>query len=175
MAWITRNTFHHSVSGGVDPPPPTSTSTVPPPASPNGPGPHALATASLSVARVSSSHSSNASRAIAPSNLRSNVVSHAPHGGRSAEPHRSIVVASLANHPTTSKDGASGTHPRVASTLPCVGLNPHSPQYDAGTRTEPAVSVPSATSAYPAATATALPEDDPPGTCPTAAGFIGVP
>mmetsp|Transcript_1588 Transcript_1588/g.6998 ORF Transcript_1588/g.6998 Transcript_1588/m.6998 type:complete len:224 (-) Transcript_1588:503-1174(-) len=177
LAWIERNRFHHSVSGGVDPfsfwDPPISTSTIPPLF--NGPGPHALATASLSAARVSSSHSSNASRAIAPSNLRSKAVSHAPHGGRSAVPHRSIVVASRVNHPTTSKDGASGTHPRVASTRPCVGLNPHSPQYDAGTLTLPAVSVPSATSTYPAATATALPDDDPPGMRPGAAGFTGVP
>ena len=34
----------------------------------------------------------------------------------------------------------------------------------AGTRPEPAVSVPSATGTIPAATATAEPDDDPPGT-----------
>src|SRR5690606_34986717 len=38
-----------------------------------------------------------------------------------------------------------------------LGLNPTTPQYDAGTRTEPMVSVPSARLHKPAATAAALP------------------
>ena len=49
------------------------------------------------------------------------------------------------------------------------------PQKDAGPRTEPPVSLPSAISTRPAATAAAEPDDEPPGTRPGAAGFIGVP
>ena len=46
---------------------------------------------------------------------------------------------------------------------------------DAGARTEPPVSLPSAISARPAATADAEPEEEPPGTRSGAAGLIGVP
>src|SRR5438045_3040911 len=46
---------------------------------------------------------------------------------------------------------------------PWVVFRPTTPQQAAGTRTEPAVSVPKATSAMPVATATAEPQDDPPG------------
>ena len=43
-----------------------------------------------------------------------------------------------------------------------MGLTPTMPLRAAGTRPEPAVSVPSAMSTMPSATATAEPEDDPP-------------
>src|SRR5216684_6261624 len=49
------------------------------------------------------------------------------------------------------------------------------PQKLAGTRTEPPVSVPSAVSQIPAATAAAEPADEPPGTWPGARGLTGVP
>src|SRR5712691_1581228 len=55
---------------------------------------------------------------------------------------------------------------------PHVGLNPISPVQAAGMRTLPPVSVPSATSASPAATAAALPPDEPPTVRPGAAGFL---
>ena len=49
------------------------------------------------------------------------------------------------------------------------------PQKAAGTRIEPDVSVPIATGTMPAATATAEPDDEPPGAQPGARGFGGVP
>jgi hypothetical protein len=52
---------------------------------------------------------------------------------------------------------------------------PYNPQKLAGTRTDPPLSVPSAKSHSPAATADADPLDDPPGTRSGAAGFSGVP
>jgi hypothetical protein len=58
---------------------------------------------------------------------------------------------------------------------PYVGRRPISPQKDAGPRTEPPVSEPSAKSTTPAATAEAEPDDEPPGTRSGAAGFTGVP
>ena len=65
--------------------------------------------------------------------------------------------------PTVSRcSGSIGKTPSTG-TKPCVVFNPTTPQHAAGTRTEPAVSVPKATSAIPLATATAEPHDDPPG------------
>src|SRR3989338_1146304 len=49
-------------------------------------------------------------------------------------------------------------------TRPYVGFNPTTPHHAAGKRIEPAVSVPIAAGARPAATAAADPPDDPPGT-----------
>jgi hypothetical protein len=49
------------------------------------------------------------------------------------------------------------------------------PQQAAGIRTDPAVSVPKPTSASPVATATADPDDDPPGSRLGSRGFTGVP
>ena len=72
------------------------------------------------------------------------------------------ATASRANHPTVSHDEARGTTPS-SGTAPQLGRMPHTPQNAAGMRTEPAVSVPTAKSASPAATATADPEDEPPG------------
>ena len=55
----------------------------------------------------------------------------------------------------------AGTTPRVL-TMPLVGFNPTMLLNAAGTRPEPAVSVPSAKETRPAATATAEPELEPP-------------
>jgi hypothetical protein len=52
---------------------------------------------------------------------------------------------------------------------------PWRPQKLEGTRTEPPVSVPSAVSHIPCATADAEPDDEPPGTRSGAAGLSGVP
>ncbi len=62
--------------------------------------------------------------------------------------------------PTVSKDSASGSTPS-AGTSPSVGRKPAKPVTQAGARTEPKVSVPSAAAANPAATAAALPLLDP--------------
>src|SRR6185295_6440896 len=47
-------------------------------------------------------------------------------------------------------------------TRPSVGLRPTMPQQDAGRRMEPPPSVPSASGAWPVATAAAAPPDEPP-------------
>ena len=60
-----------------------------------------------------------------------------------------------------SSERHAGTSPCVLQ-RPLVGLNPNSPFSAAGTRPEPAVSVPSANGTSPAATATAEPELEPP-------------
>jgi hypothetical protein len=57
-------------------------------------------------------------------------------------------------------------------TSPYVGLKPTTPQSAAGCRTEPPVSVPSAHTTSPAATAAADPPDDPPGTVSRFQGFL---
>ena len=62
---------------------------------------------------------------------------------------------------TQSSDGQAGTTP-VALRIPRLGLRPTMLLNAAGTRPEPAVSVPSAKSTSPAATATAEPELEPP-------------
>jgi hypothetical protein len=49
------------------------------------------------------------------------------------------------------------------------------PQNAAGTRVEPPVSLPMAISHIPSATATAAPEEEPPGTRVRSAGLPGVP
>src|SRR5215210_4826926 len=56
-------------------------------------------------------------------------------------------------------------------TSPYVGFMPTTPHSAAGWRTEPPVSVPSAHTASPAATAVAEPDDDPPGTRSSAHGL----
>ena len=73
-----------------------------------------------------------------------------------------------------SNDGASGWMPAIEA-RPQVGRRPKRPQFAAGTRIEPAVSVPSAKSACPAATTEAEPLEDPPGTRSGARGLTGVP
>src|SRR5262249_1672670 len=56
-----------------------------------------------------------------------------------------------------------------------LGLYPTIPQSAPGIRHEPPVSVPIAISHMPSATATAAPEDEPPGTRLRSAGLAGVP
>ncbi len=58
---------------------------------------------------------------------------------------------------------------------PSVGRKPYSPLNDAGMRTEPPVSLPSAKSQVPEAAAEAEPLDEPPGSRPGARGLTGVP
>ncbi len=65
--------------------------------------------------------------------------------------------------PTVSRDGASGSTPS-SGTRPRLVFSPATPQQAAGIRIEPPVSLPKATSASPAPTATAEPLDEPPGT-----------
>ncbi|KAG0740405.1 hypothetical protein G6F24_017026 [Rhizopus arrhizus] len=67
----------------------------------------------------------------------------------------------LASTPGSSSVGANGNTP-ASETRPCVGLKPTRPHSAEGTRTEPPVSVPSATGTMPAATAAALPALEPP-------------
>ena len=57
----------------------------------------------------------------------------------------------------------------------CVGLKPTMPQNAAGMRVEPPVSEPMAMSHMPSATATAAPDDEPPGMRARSAGLPGVP
>src|SRR3989475_8264997 len=108
---------------------------------------------------------------------------------RSWSPGRSTIVASrsslpkivshtiaasstvFVNGPTWSRDEANATTPQ-RGTRPYVGFMPTTPQSAAGWRIEPPVSVPSAKSASPAATATADPPEDPPGTRSVRHGFF---
>ena len=66
---------------------------------------------------------------------------------------------------TQSSDRHAGTTP-AAETRPRVGFTEAMPLRAAGTRPEPAVSVPSEKGTWPAATTTADPELDPPDTHP---------
>ena len=70
----------------------------------------------------------------------------------------------------------SGTVP-VSGTRLAVGFQPTMPQSAAGTRQEPPVSEPSPARPMPSATATAAPEEEPPGNRPVARsqGERGVP
>ena len=83
-------------------------------------------------------------------------------------------LMSLAIGPIVSKAGASGWT-SSSETRPHVVLSPAIPQHAAGMRIDPPVSVPNATSASPAATATAEPLEDPPGTRRGSSGLTGVP
>src|SRR3954454_18969428 len=76
--------------------------------------------------------------------------------------------------PIVSELGESGQTPSVEK-RPYVVLSPTVPQQADGTRTDPPVSEPNATSASSFATATADPLDDPPGTRSGSSGFTGVP
>ena len=77
----------------------------------------------------------------------------------SAVQQSSVVSAKIE---TQSSERQAGTTPAV-ETRPRLGLSPTMLLSPAGTRPEPAVSVPSASGTRPAATATAEPELDPPG------------
>src|SRR6185312_14074259 len=80
----------------------------------------------------------------------------------------------LANGPTRSSDEANAINP-YRLTRPYVGRTPTTPQKPAGCRIDPPVSVPSAATANPAASAAAKPPLDPPGTRSSARGFFTAP
>src|SRR6267378_1128096 len=75
-----------------------------------------------------------------------------------------------ANTPTWSRVSAKGSAPWMGK-LSKLGLKPTTPQNAAGRITEPLVCVPTATGTWPAATAAADPEEEPPGVC---LGFQGL-
>ena len=87
---------------------------------------------------------------------------------------RAKVRASRANQPQVSRLGARSSAPSRLI-RPCVGRNPYRPQWLAGARTEPPVSVPRAKSHSRADTAEAEPEDEPPLMRAGAAPLIGAP
>ena len=92
---------------------------------------------------------------------------------------RKISAASSterASGPGVSSVLLSGSTPYVLI-RPAVTLSPTTPHHAAGSRTEPPVSVPMATGASPAATATPEPLEEPPGVRCTARshGLRGVP
>ncbi len=68
-----------------------------------------------------------------------------------------------AKGPIWSRELAKATRP-YRDTAPYVGLTPTTPHSAAGWRIDPPVSEPSASGAKPAATAAALPPEEPPGT-----------
>ncbi len=94
-------------------------------------------------------------------------------GSSSAMP-RTTPATVAAIGPTVSSVGASGWTPS-SGMRPYVVFRPTTPQQAAGVRTDPPVSVPSATSAPSVATATADPDDEPPGMRAGSSGFTGVP
>lgn len=98
---------------------------------------------------------------------------HSAGGEKSSINADSTTCASAAQRartPTVSIELARGSTPCVLI-APCVGRMPTTPQHAAGIRTEPPVSVPSATGTMPAATAAAEPLLDPPDMCPNACGL----
>ena len=72
--------------------------------------------------------------------------------------------------PTWSSDHDSGIAP-ARLTRSYVGLSPTTPQQAAGSLMEPPVSLPSAPTVNPAATAAAEPLLEPPAQCPDFHGF----
>ena len=76
--------------------------------------------------------------------------------------------------PTVSKLGQSGKTPSTAM-RPNWGFSPTVPQAEEGRRIEPPVSLPSPMSHSPAASAAALPPEEPPAVRPGCAGFWTVP
>ena len=75
---------------------------------------------------------------------------------------------------TQSMLGLAGTTPS-SGRAPGAAFSPTTPHRAAGTRPEPAVSVPRAKATWRRATATAEPDDDPPGTSRSSSGLRGVP
>jgi len=73
-----------------------------------------------------------------------------------------------------SNERQAGTTPRLLKS-PRVGFQPMSSWKAAGTRPEPAVSVPNENAHSPAATAEALPELDPPGRNSASIALRGTP
>src|ERR1700746_2323293 len=78
--------------------------------------------------------------------------------------------------PAVSSDGHTGYKPS-SDKRPIELRNPTSPLNAQGTLIEPPVSLPTAMGTEPSATATADPDEDPPGTRATSrlCGFAGVP
>src|SRR5580693_5160381 len=76
----------------------------------------------------------------------------------------------VVNGPIRSRDEAKAINPYL-DTRPYVGITAGIPQQAPGWRMEPPVSVPSAATANPAATAAADPPLDPPGTRSSATGL----
>ena len=106
-----------------------------------------------------------------PSRCGSIVDASIPDITASAAPH---CVTLFAIGPIESSVYDSGNAPSV-ETRNLLGLKPTMPQNAAGTRSEPPVSEPIAISHIPSATATAPPDEEPPGTRLRSAGFPGVP
>src|ERR1700722_4756394 len=79
-----------------------------------------------------------------------------------------------ANTEIVSSDRQAGTVPTVEM-APKVGFSPTMLPNAAGTRPEPAGSVPGGMSAIPAATATPDPDEEPPGACIALNTLRGVP
>src|SRR6185436_16397857 len=103
-------------------------------------------------------------------------VAAAPSGPEITDSARAAVSTDRASVPTVSRAGLSGWTP-IRLTRPRPGFRPTTPQTAAGMRTEPPVSLPSAASQKPLATATAEPEEEPPGArcTPASHGFQGAP
>ena len=78
----------------------------------------------------------------------------------------------VAKTETVSKVRQAGTTP-VFESAPSEGFRPTMPLSAAGTRPDPAVSVPSEKLTMPRATATAEPELEPPGTIAGSSAFRG--
>jgi hypothetical protein len=86
----------------------------------------------------------------------------------------SASATDVANVDTQSIDGLAGMTPSRGRE-PGMPLAPTTPHSAAGTRPEPAVSVPRANATCRRATATADPEEEPPGTSAGSNGLRGVP
>src|SRR5579872_2522194 len=81
-----------------------------------------------------------------------------------------MSAASWVNKPAVSSEGAKGITPSSGRS-PKVGLNPTTPQYEAGRKTDPCVCEPRAKGSMPAATAAADPLELPPGVWAGLRGF----
>src|SRR5215813_12743990 len=91
-----------------------------------------------------------------------------------ARTRKTASAQDSANSDTQSRDLQAGTTPPMP-TRPGVGFRPTMLLKPAGTRPEPAVSVPREKLTRPAATAIADPELEPPGTYEASKGFRGTP
>ena len=104
-----------------------------------------------------------------------------PIAGGGVETSPAITASAIAQQATLLPSGPiessvvdSGSVPS-RGTRACVGLKPTRPHKAAGMRTEPPVSLPIATTLWPSATATAAPEEEPPGMRVRSQGLPGVP
>src|SRR6202044_197653 len=126
------------------------------------PGTRVTATPAAASARsTAASTAGSAPPAAAGTVTRPAISSPAPSGTRKPGSSRRIPSSSAAMSgpigPTVSRDGASGYTP-LTGTRPYLVLSPATPQQAAGTRTEPPVSVPKATSASPGDAPPAAPD-----------------